>query len=212
MIIKKYSLGQLQANCYFLINNQDCLIIDPADDAPFILEELQRHQLNLVGMLVTHGHFDHVGAVGEIQLSFNVPLYIFKEDQFLINRLNETAKYFLGFDPHFIKPITVKYLTNSKFKVQNLEFKIIKTPGHTPGSCCFYFKEENSLFTGDTLFKDGIGRYDFSYSNKDKLKNSLEKIFELPKETIVYSGHGDETSVKKEMRRSFSFFTFPSTT
>ena len=64
MTIKKYSLGELQANCYFLIEDQDCLIIDPADDASFILEEIQRQQLNLVGMLATHGHFDHIGAVG----------------------------------------------------------------------------------------------------------------------------------------------------
>lgn len=199
MKIVKYSLGQLQANCYFLIEGKDCLIIDPADDASFIFEEIQRKRLNLIGMLATHGHFDHIGVVGEIQLSFNVPLYIFKEDQFLIDRLNETAKHFLGFDPHFIKPITVKYLTVTEFKIQSLEFRIIKTPGHTPGSCCFYFKEENSLFTGDTLFKEGIGRYDFSYSNKDKLKKSLKKIFKLPGETIIYSGHGEDTILEDEM-------------
>ena len=200
MRIVKYSLGQLQANCYFLINGQDCLVIDPADDAPFILEELQRQQLNLVGMLATHGHFDHIGAVGEIQLSFNVPLYIFKEDQFLVDRLNETAKHFLGFDPHFIKPITVKYLTDIKFTVQNLELRIIKTPGHTPGSCCFYIKEENALFTGDTLFKEGIGRTDLSYSSQDDLRKSLNKILELPVGTVVYPGHGEETIIQDEIK------------
>ncbi|MBI5122438.1 MBL fold metallo-hydrolase [Candidatus Roizmanbacteria bacterium] len=199
MKIVKYSLGQLQANCYFLIEGGDCLIIDPADDASFILEELQRQRLNLVGMLATHGHFDHIGAVGEIQLSFNVPLHIFKEDQFLIDRLNETAKYFLGFDPHFIKPITVKYLTATKFRVQNLEFRIIKTPGHTPGSCCLYFEKENALFTGDTLFKEGIGRTDLSYSNKNDLKKSLKKIFKLPSETVVYAGHGEDTILEDEI-------------
>ncbi|MEK7177526.1 MAG: MBL fold metallo-hydrolase, partial [Patescibacteria group bacterium] len=181
MKIVKYSLGQLQANCYFLINGQDCLIIDPADDASFILEELQRQQLNLVGMLATHGHFDHVGAVGEIQLSLNVPLYIFKEDQFLIDRLNETAKHFLGFDPHFIKPKSIKYF-KKKLQVTSFKLQILSSPGHTPGSCCFYFPEENTLFTGDTLFKEGIGRTDLSYSSKDDLKKSLKKIFELPKE------------------------------
>lgn len=197
MKIVKYSLGQLQANCYFLINNQDCLIIDPADDASFILEELQRQQLNLAGMLATHGHFDHIGAVGEIQLSFNVPLYIFKEDQFLIDRLEETAEHFLGYKPEIIKPITVKYLTDTKFRVQNLEFRIIKTPGHTPGSCCVYLEKEKIIFTGDTLFKEGIGRYDFSYSSKEDLKKSLRKIFKLPLKTVVYSGHGERTTIKE---------------
>ena len=201
MKIIKYSLGQLKANCYFLIDDQNCLIIDPADDASFILEELQRHRLNLVGMLATHGHFDHIGAVGEIQLSFNVPLYILQEDQFLIDRLNETAKYFLGFDPHFIKPITVKYLTDTKFNpaLDGIEFRIIKTPGHTPGSCCLYFEKENALFSGDTLFKEGIGRTDLSYSNKNDLKKSLKKIFKLPKETIIYPGHGEETLIQDEI-------------
>lgn len=199
MRIVKYSLGQLQANCYFLIEDQNCLIIDPADDASFILEELQRQQLNLVGMLATHGHFDHIGAAGEIQLSLNIPLYIFKEDQFLIDRLNETAKYFLGFDPHFIKPVSMKYLTEGDFKISSFEFKILFSPGHTPGCSCFYFKEENTVFTGDTLFKEGIGRTDLSYSSKDDLKKSLKKIFELPRETIVYSGHGEDTILEEEM-------------
>ena len=198
MTIKKYSLRELQANCYFLIEDQNCLIIDPADDTSFILEEIQRQQLNLVGMLATHGHFDHVGAVGEIQLSINVPLYIFKEDQFLIDRLNETAEYFLGFDPHFIKPKNVKYLKVKKLQVTSFKLQILSSPGHTPGSCCFYFPEENSLFTGDTLFKEGIGRTDLSYSSKDDLKKSLKKIFELPKETIVYSGHGEDTILEDE--------------
>ncbi len=205
MKIIKYSLGQLQANCYFLIDDQNCLIIDPADEASFILEELQRQRLNLVGMLATHGHFDHIGAVGEIQLSFNVPLYILKEDQFLIDRLNETAKYFLGFDPNFIKPKNIKFIEDN-FSITNYGLRIIKTPGHTPGSCCLYFEKENALFTGDTLFKEGVGRTDLSYSNQDDLKKSLEKIFKLPEETIIYSGHGEETLIQDEINSNLQDF------
>lgn len=198
MRIVKYSLGQLQANCYFIINGQDCLIIDPADDSSFILEEIQRQQLNLVAMLATHGHFDHVGAVGEIQLSLNVPLYVFKEDEFLIDRLNETAKYFLGFDPHFIKPTIIKYLNKNQLTISNYQLTIISSPGHTPGSCCYYIEKENALFTGDTLFKEGIGRTDLSYSSKEDLTKSLKTIFKLPRETIVYAGHGDDTILEDE--------------
>lgn len=205
MRIVKYSLGQLQANCYFLINNQDCLIIDPADEASFILEELQRQQLNLIGMLATHGHFDHIVAVGEIQLSFNVPLYIFEEDKFLIDRLEETAKHFLGYKPAIIKPIAVKYLTETKLKISNFEFQILKTSGHTPGSCCYYFEKEKVIFTGDTLFKNGIGRCDFSYCSKKDLKQSLEKIFKLPEETVIYPGHGEQTTIKNEKNNSLHY-------
>ena len=200
MKILKFSLGQMQANCYFLIEGQNCLIIDPADDAPFILEELQRHRLNLVGMLATHGHFDHLMAVGEIQKSFDIPLFIHKDDKFLTDRVEQTAEYFLGYKPVILPIKKIKNLKiDDVLRIKKFKIKIIYTPGQTPGSCCFYFKEENALFTGDTLFKDGIGRYDFSYSNKDKLKNSLENIFKLPKETIIYSGHGEDTTIQDEI-------------
>ena len=84
MKITTYPLGQLQANCYLLVHDKDCILIDPADDASFLLEEISRQNLNLVAMLATHGHFDHVMAVGEIQLSLKVPFYIHGKDLFLI--------------------------------------------------------------------------------------------------------------------------------
>lgn len=195
MQIIQYPLGQLQANCYFLIQDKECLIIDPADDAEFILEELQRRNLKLIGMLATHGHFDHIMAAGEIQKSFNVPLYIFNEDLFLINRLIETAEHFLGYKPIILKPKNIKFLNEGEFKIKNFKLKILSTSGHTPGSCCLYFKKEKTIFTGDTLFKQGIGRYDHSYSSKKDLLNSIQRILNLPKDTIVYSGHGEECSV-----------------
>ena len=205
MKILCFSLGQLQANCYFLIKNGECLIIDPADEASFILEELQRRQLKLIGMLATHGHFDHIIAAGEIQLSIKTPLFISSEDRFLIDRLEETAEYFLGFTPNIIKPTPINLPTGEagqligvKCKIANFEFEKIPSPGHTPGSCCFYFPDEGALFTGDTLFKDAVGRTDLSYSSRDDLKKSLNKIAKLPEDTIVYPGHGDETTIDEE--------------
>lgn len=198
MDVITFPLGDLQANCYLLVEDGQCLIVDPGDEASFILEELQRRNLKLVGMLATHGHFDHIMAAGEIQLSINIPLYIFKEDQFLIDRIGETAKHFLGYEPHVIKPLNIKYLKEGGFEISNLKFQIISTPGHTPGSSSFYFQEEGSIFTGDTLFKQGIGRYDHSYSDKEKLKKSLQKLIELPSGTIVYPGHQDNTLIANE--------------
>lgn len=199
MKILHFSLGQLQANCYFLIKENNCLIIDPADEASFILEELQRRNLKLVAMLATHGHFDHLMAVGEIQKSINIPLYISFKDKFLIERLEETAEYFLGYKPTILPIKNMKNLdVENSLKIENFKLKIIDTPGHTPGSCCFYFPKEKVIFTGDTLFKKGIGRYDFSYSNKGDLETSLKKIFKLPKKTIVYPGHGEKTTIAKE--------------
>ncbi len=198
MRIDSYPLGQLQANCYFLTQGSDCIIIDPADSADFILEKIQRERLSLVALLATHGHFDHIMAVGEIQLSYDIPLYIHDEDLFLVKRLNETAKHFLGFDPAAIPPKSTLSLSSGALNVGSFEFDIIHTPGHTPGSCSIYVKEENSVFTGDTLFKQGIGRYDHSYSDKKTLFNSLKTLFKLPEETIVYPGHEDITTIGEE--------------
>ncbi|MBI5127537.1 MBL fold metallo-hydrolase [Candidatus Roizmanbacteria bacterium] len=197
MKIVKYSLGQLQANCYFLIEGSDCLIIDPADEASFILEELQRRNLKLIGILATHGHFDHIMAIGEIQLSFSIPLIINKKDQFLIDRLSETAEHFLGFKQSIVKPKNIES-TISRQLVNTYGLQIIETPGHTPGSRCFYFKKEKVLFTGDTLFNGTIGRFDHSYCNKDDLRNSLIELTDLPEEVIIYPGHGEKTVIEDE--------------
>lgn len=197
--INQFSVGQLQTNCYLLIDEKNnCLIVDPGDEANLILEKIQREKLIPRAIFATHGHFDHIGAAGEIQLSFDIPFYIAKEDEFLIYRLNENAKYFLGFDPHFFKPKNIKYLSIKKFKIQSFRFSVLKTPGHTPGGVCFYFKEQNLIFTGDTLFKNGYGRYDFFYSDKNKLLNSLKTIFQLPNQTVIYPGHGEKSLIKNE--------------
>ncbi len=200
MKVLKFSLGQLQANCYFLIKDKQCLIIDPADDASFILEELQRKKLNLVGMLATHGHFDHIMAVGEIQKSIFVPFYINKEDLFLIKRLNETAEYFLGYNPYCLQPVKINFFKTGLLDISYFKFNILFTPGHTPGSCSFYFKEEEMVFTGDTIFNGSIGRCDFSYSDRKLFKKSLETLLKLPKKTKVYPGHGGETTIENEKR------------
>ncbi len=200
MRIDSYPLGQLQANCYFLTQGNGCIIIDPADSADFILEKIQRERLNVIALIATHGHFDHIMAVGEIQLSYDVPLYIHDDDLFLVKRLNQTAQHFLGYDPAAIPPSNTISLGAGALNVGSFEFDIIHTPGHTPGSCSIYVKEENSVFTGDTLFKQGIGRYDHSYSDKKTLFNSLKTLFKLPEETIVYPGHEDITTIGEEKR------------
>ena len=211
MEVHSFSLGQLQANCYFLVIDDQCIIVDPADDAPFLLEELSRRNLTLLALIATHGHFDHVMAAGEMQTAFNkttesqktaevdgipLPFYIHKEDAFLVERLGETAKYFLGYDPGVLPPLSsVDLKKGGGKKIGPFSFSVIETPGHTPGSCCLYFKEEGLLFSGDTLFRSGIGRYDFSYSDKSELQKSVEHLLKLPAETVVYPGHGPQTSI-----------------
>ncbi len=207
MNIQRYALGQMQANCYVITSDSQCLIIDPADDASFILETIQSKNLTIAGILATHGHFDHVMAAGEIQLSVpSIPLHIHPADRFLLDRLGETAKYFLGFDPVVVKPQNFFDLKPGRLSVGKFDFTILETPGHTPGSICMYFQKAGVIFTGDTLFKDGIGRYDFSYSSKQDLKNSIKKILELPSETIIYPGHGEDSIIEEEKENYKKYF------
>lgn len=202
MNIEKFSLGQLQANCYLLKADRDCIIIDPADEASFILEEISRQNLTLHGMLATHGHFDHVMAAGEIQLSLPVPLFLGQKDAFLIRRLGETARHFLGYEPYILPPSILKNAKAGALEIGPFNLQIIETPGHTPGGVSYYFKEEQAVFTGDTLFAGSVGRTDLSYSRPLDLAASLTRLYGLPEETAVYPGHGEETSVLNEKTRS----------
>lgn len=213
MKILSFSLSQLQVNCYFVIKNNKCLIIDPADEADFILEKIQQLKLDPVAMVATHGHFDHIMAAGEIQLSYNIPFYIHQNDIFLLDRLEQTAQYFLGYKPAIIKPKNITTISKLALHVTRFALQVIKTPGHTPGSISLYYDNYHPelacltarqasgspiLFSGDTLFKQGVGRTDFSYSSASDLEKSLKKLFQLPKKTIVYPGHGDKTTIKQE--------------
>lgn len=198
MRIHTYSLGELQANCYLLENEGKGILIDPADDGSFLLEELQRKKISLEGLYITHGHFDHCMAAGEIQLSFDVPLYLHKKDQFLIDRLESTAEHFLGYTPIIIPPKNINYIKDGELNSINLELKILSSPGHTPGGVCYYFPEEKAIFTGDTLFSGAIGSVDHPYSSRKDLWNSLKTILTLSDEVTIYPGHGETSYVGQE--------------
>ena len=197
----------MHSNCYLLENDGKALLIDPGDSGDFLLEKILSLKLDLVGIVATHGHFDHIMAAGEIQLSYpRLPLFIHPSDIFLLKRAVETANHFLGYDPVVVPISLTKSLDIGTCLIANFTFNLIHTPGHTPGSCVLYFKEDKALFSGDTLFKSGIGRYDFSYSDKELLKYSLKTILKLPIDTEVYSGHGVGTSIEDERGIISKFF------
>jgi len=213
MDIQIYSLGQLQTNCYFLTKGNECLIIDPGDDASFLLEELSRQNLTPLAIIATHGHFDHVMAVGEIQAAYQVgkkqsslPFYFHPKDQFLVDRLGETAKYFLGHEVAVTSPLSSEPLKKGIMNIGPFSFTVMHTPGHTPGGTSLLFQKEGIVFTGDTLFHNAVGRYDFSYCSKSDLQKSIEKLLKLPSDLIVYSGHGRKTTIGNEREIVTLFF------
>lgn len=198
--INRFSVGTLQTNCYFISENNHCIIVDPGDSADFLLEELQRRNLVLDAIIATHGHFDHVMAVGEIQSSYPVPFYIHPDDLFLLKRLKSTVKHFIH-TPVPILPIVSNFeLHEGELSIGAFEsLHVIHTPGHTPGSCCITVPSEQVIFSGDTLFKEGIGRYDHSYGSKQLLKQSINKLSKLEDVYKLYPGHGEDSLLHLEI-------------
>lgn len=199
MKIKTLVLGQLQTNCYLVWDEKstETIIIDPADEGSYIGQKIIDLKLKPKFIVATHGHFDHILGATELALAFNLPFLMNDQDEFLLQKNQASVKYFLGFnaDP---PPKISKTLKEGNFLVIGRDkLEVIETPGHTPGSICLYSK--GVLFSGDTLFKNGIGRTDFSYSSHADLLSSIkEKLLILPPETLIYPGHGEETTVNDE--------------
>jgi len=187
-------VGQMQENCYLVWDEttKEVIIIDPGDDADFIVSRVQSNELKPLAIIATHGHFDHTMAVLELKLLFNIPFYMSKDDVFLLERIESTSKHFVNFDPGPPPEIDFYLQNNSLLKIGDLEFKVMIIPGHTPGSTALYLKDAKAVFTGDLMFSDGVGRTDFSYSDKNELLNSIAKIKKLPSGTTAYPGHGNE--------------------
>jgi len=201
MSIEILKVGQLSTNCYLFYEKEspDCFIIDPGDDSGFIINKIKDLELEPKAILATHGHFDHVLGLTELKLAFNIPFYLHKADLPILKRTQSTAKYFLNteVDPPLMPD---KFLKDGQvLKTGKLSLKTIHTPGHTQGSVCFYSKKQNLIFVGDLIFANGsYGRTDLKGGDFDVLQKSIKKILKLPEKTIIYPGHENITSVKKE--------------
>lgn len=186
------TLGQMESNCYLLFDNKNnALIIDPGDEADFISQKISDMKLKPVMIVATHGHFDHIMAVLSLKLVFKIPFIIHENDLFLVKKMHDNARHFLNIETGPV-PTPDKFINNNNLNLlTDFGLEIMETPGHTPGSICLYLKTQNSLFSGDTYFDKGIyGRTDFSYSSAIELRESLTKIYQLPKNTVIYPGHG----------------------
>ncbi len=199
--VYKLTLGQLNTNCYIFYSkaSRHCVIIDPADEANLIYEKIDLLNLKPRLIVATHGHFDHIQAATELKLFYKIPFYLHKKDLFLLRHFRKSAIRFTQIDPGPAPEVDGFF--DKRIAFDEIELDVIETPGHTPGSVSFYSKKTRRIFSGDLLFYGGgVGRYDFSYCDKNKLFRSIKKILSLSEETLIYPGHGEETNVSYEQK------------
>ncbi len=199
--VSTHPVGQMNANCYFIHHpkSDELLIIDPGDDAEFLSEKIIESERKPVAIVLTHGHFDHVMAAFDLQQIFTVPVRMHRADSFLLDRMVETAKHFLGYEIHGLPPVVQYFDTEEQFFHGSFRITPVHIPGHTPGSVCYMIESINGLFVGDLVFAGGgIGRTDFSYSSMSDLRKSIQKIQSMDKNLIVYPGH-DESMFLNEI-------------
>lgn len=195
MEIKVLSLGELSVNCYLLSTEKAAVVIDPGYLSPKIDLFLENNKNKETLCLLTHGHFDHIGAVSHIKEKFGIKVAIGELDApaLLDDFLNLSGGF--GFS---VAPTVADFFIKDgeEVKVGDITFKAIHTPGHTVGSMCYFV--DDVLFSGDTLFKLSIGRTDFPGGDFNTIINSINKLFALSDTTSVFSGHGEKTTIGAE--------------
>lgn len=199
MEIKKVITGKIGENCFIISKNNECIIVDPGDNADKIINKLDG--LKVLAILLTHGHYDHISACPKLVSTYNVPVYIHEGDKDypFDGKLNCFHYFARDFQFGDIEPVSI---TEGVLHIGSFNIDVLHTPGHTPGSCCFLI--EGHLFSGDTLFKGTCGRTDLGQGSMADMKQSLKYLLTLDKNTVVYPGHGDYTTIGNE-KYTFNF-------
>ena len=192
-------VGMIQTNCYLVMNQEsgEAFIVDPGDDADRIEAALMRMGAKPAAILLTHGHFDHILAVNELKTKYGIPVYASENEE---ETLREPARNLSGLHmcPTVIKADRLMQ-DSEEFSQAGFRICCLHTPGHTPGSCCYYLPDEKVLFSGDTLFCSGAGRTDFPGGSMSSLVRSLHRLTEeLPEQTDVFPGHDQPTTIGEE--------------
>jgi len=194
MEIRTLTLGIYQTITYLVVQDNEIIVIDPVSK-PERIQALIKENETLVGICLTHGHFDHIGAVDELVSKYNCPVFIHKDDYELTQdsekNYSQTKKIKLKSKIEFY---------SDSMKIKSFNFDVLNTPGHTKGSVCLRF--DNNLFTGDTLFKGSIGRTDLYGASPQEMKQSLRLLRSLQEDYIIYPGHDGITTLFDELKRN----------
>lgn len=195
MLIKSFVLGVAGTNCYIVTDEAtlECAVIDPGSSSNTVMKYLEDNRLRCKYIFLTHGHFDHTGAVDEVHEQTGAPVCMSQKD---------VRKNFSQMGFKFPPPKnSVFFKEGDTFDVGALRFEVLETPGHSEGSVCLRCGE--ALFTGDTLFRDSIGRTDFPGCSGPDMMRSLKKLYQLEGDYEVYPGHMGATTLERERRHNY---------
>lgn len=202
MEIFRKEMGPLETNAYVVSVDKSCIVIDPGfpKESVELAEYILERGLEVEYIIATHGHFDHVLGVDRFRerLGYKPKFYIHVNDMELLARAGDALQRFFGVYVDPPKPDSYLY-GGERFTLNGLVFEIIHTPGHTRGSICIYIESEKIMFTGDTLFRGSIGRYDFPESDQTLMRSSLERLAGMDPEIRIFPGHGNESTLKNEL-------------
>jgi len=201
LAVNRYELGPIGTNCYVVRAHDrahEAVVVDPGADAPRILEELAALESTCAAILITHGHWDHLGGVAELAQATGAPVYMADDERLLLEDVN-------SFTPPGVelKPYSPDVALNGDevLELAGMSFETLRVPGHSPAHLSYH--TEGALFSGDLLFAGSVGRTDLPGADWDTLVESIRTLADrYPRDTIVYSGHGPETTIGAELDRN----------
>lgn len=202
--IESMVVGAVSTNCYFLINplSGEALIVDPGDCAQKIIGFLQERNLKATAILLTHGHFDHILAANDLRSELGIPVYACEKEKEVLGSLSMNLSGRL-LRHHYTMEADIYCTDGETLQLSGFEIRVLETPGHTPGGCCYYLPKEQIVFCGDTLFYRSIGRTDFEGGSLKTLVSSVKnRLFTLPENTVCYPGHGEPTIIGEEKEQN----------
>lgn len=198
---KQLTLGPIQTNGYILFDekNRQAIVIDPGADGDRIIQTIDAVDTQPLAILLTHAHFDHIGAVDQLREKYRIPVYLHEQEADWLTDPEKNGSAFFPVDRVTQKPADHLFKEERELEIGTFHLHVFRTPGHSPGSVSYYSRNDGIVFAGDTLFAGSIGRTDLPGGDHDVLLNSIaSKLLTLPEETIVAPGHGPVTRIGNE--------------